>query len=203
MGRPREHDLDAILDHARRLWVEGGTSGLTIRRLSSEAGVSNGALYNAFGSRDGLLTRVWCREADQFLAFQRTAVANALRGDRPIQDAVVAASLASAEYSKHDEQGARLLLSVTFDDLLGAEPAPEQRDELLRLRRSVNDLITDLSTRLWGRTDRSALTCVRYCVVDLPSALLLAPSKPTDPLARHALERAVRGILTIQPPRHG
>ena len=42
---------------------------------------------------------------------------------------------------------------------------------------------------------RDAVTLVRYCVVDLPGALLLKPARPTDPLARHALELAVRGVL--------
>lgn len=200
MGRPREHDLEAVLDHARRLWVEGGPAGVTIRGLAAEAGVSNGAIYHAFGSRDGLLARVWCREAQRFLELQRAAVGTALRTGGPVEDAVVAAALAPTAYAEHDEAGARLLLTTTGDALAAREPASQERAELRRLRRELTGLIADLSDRQWGRTDPAALTSVRFCVVELPGALLLAPARLTDPVARHALELAVRGILSEPPP---
>ena len=200
MGRPREHDLEAVLDHARRLWVEGGPGGVTIRGLAAESGVSNGAIYHAFGSRDGLLARIWVREAQRFLELQRAAVAAALDAGGPVADVVVAAALTPAAYAEHDEPGARLLLATTGDELADRDLAPQERAELRRLRRELGGLITDLGDRLWGRTDRAALTTVRYCVVDLPGALLLAPARLTDPVARHALELAVRGILSEPPP---
>ena len=82
VGRPRAHDVDVLLDHARTLWVEQGVSGVTIRALSVETGASNGAIYHAFGSRDGLLVRVWSREAERFLAVQSDAVDTALADRR-------------------------------------------------------------------------------------------------------------------------
>lgn len=200
MGRPREHDLEAVLDHARRLWVEGGPAAVTIRALASESGVSNGAIYHAFGSRDGLLARVWAREAQRFLARQRASVDAALGDGRSVEDAVVIAALAPAAYAEQDEPGARLLLTTTGDELADGELAPQERAELRRLRRELTGLITDLSARRWERTDPVALATMRYCVVDLPGALLLAPARPTDPVARRALELAVRGILSVPPP---
>ena len=68
MARPREHDLDDLLDHARTIWAREGRTALTIRSLSVAAGVSNGAIYHAFGSRGRLLAAAWIREADSFLA---------------------------------------------------------------------------------------------------------------------------------------
>lgn len=204
MGRPREHDLEAVLDHARRLWVAGGPAGVTIRALASESGVSNGAIYHAFGSRDGLLARVWCREAQRFLELQRAAVESVLDGGGPVADAavaaVVAAALAPTAYAEHDEAGARLLLATTGDELADRDLAPAERAELRRLRRQLTRLITDLADRQWGRTDAAALTTIRYCVVDLPAALLLARRGLTDPVARHALELAVRGVVSEPPP---
>jgi hypothetical protein len=44
------------------------------------------------------------------------------------------------------------------------------------------------------------VTIVRYCVVTLPGALLLRGDDVNDPLALHALERAVRGIASSPPP---
>ncbi|WP_121256923.1 TetR/AcrR family transcriptional regulator [Nocardioides ferulae] len=199
MARPREHDRDALLDHALHLWVEQGTGGLTIRALSSRSGASTGALYHAFGSRDVILARVWAREAERFLAFQRRAVERALAEGSP-RDAVVAAALAPADYVHHDEPAARLLLAVTPRDLAEGEVGPEDRERLRALRRALGALITELAERVWTATDPAAVALVRSCLVELPSALLLARDRVDDPVARHALEHAVRGVLAQPPP---
>ncbi|WP_435770841.1 TetR/AcrR family transcriptional regulator [Nocardioides sp. SYSU DS0651] len=199
MARPRSHDLDDLLDHARALWVEGGTSGLTIRALSTRSGVSNGAIYNAFGSRDNLLARVWVREADAFLDFQAAEADRAAAHGTP-HDAVAAAALAPASYAEREEEAARLLLAVPVGEVVNADLAPEVGAQVQDQRRRLGRLIRDLAERLWGRSDRSATTLVTYCLVDLPGRLLLATARPTDPLARHALEQAVRGITAAAPP---
>lgn len=196
MGRPRQHDLDSLLGHARRLWVERGLGGVTVRALTESSGASNGAIYHAFGSRDGLLARVWAREADEFLAFQRERVEQ----EQDPTDALVAAALAPASYAVEHAEGARLLLAATGDDLTTPELDEEGRAELGRLQRDLGRLLTQLSEALWDRRDRAAVTAVRYCVVDLPGALLLKAGDVTDPLAVHVLERAVRGIAAEPPP---
>jgi len=201
MGRPRRYDLDDLLQHARALWLGGGTAGVTIRALSSASGASNGAVYHAFGSRDGLLARVWAREADGFLAFQRDRVTRVLRDADPT-GALVAAALAPAAYAVTNADGARLLLAATVDDLLTPELDDEGRAHLHRLREELGRLLIELAEALWERRDRAAVTTVRYCVVDLPGTLLLKAEDLTDPLARHVLERAVRGIAS-DPPRAG
>ncbi len=200
MGRPREHEVGALLDRARELLVEGGTAGLTVRALSARSGVSNGAIYNAFGSRDNVLANVWARETERFLACQRASVdLHLAKGS--VQDAVVAAALAPAEYARTEEQGARLLLTITLDRLMASDLPPEPRARLRHLRLTVSQLIVDLSRRLWKRSDVAAITVMRYCVVDLPAALLLVPDRPTDPIACHALEASVRGVIAVKPPR--
>lgn len=200
MGRPRQHDLDTLRDHARELWVTHGAGGVTIRALSAVSGVSNGAIYNAFGSRDGLLASVWTREADLFLAYQRDRVDRAITSGAGPVDAAVEAALAPAAYATQDDHGARLLLAVTLDDLLTPDLDETNRQQLTRLRSDLAALIERLSGELWGRTDRAAIATVTYCVVNLPGALLLKPAKVTDPLARHVLEHAVRGVLATPPP---
>jgi AcrR family transcriptional regulator len=198
MGRPRQYDLDDLLAHARGLWIMRGVDGLTIRALSSASGASNGAVYHAFGSRDGLLARVWAEEAGRFLTFQRDRVAEAIR-DGDATAALVAAALAPAAYAK-DNEGARLLLATTADDLLTLELDEEGRTQLLRLQKELGALLVELASALWERRDRAAVTTVRHCVVTLPGALLLNADRITDPLARHALEHAVRGIASMTPP---
>lgn len=198
MGRPREHDRDVLLDAARALWVGGGVGAVTIRAVSAASGASNGALYHAFDSRDGLLARVWAREATRFLAYQRTVVDEAL-GDGPVE-AVVALALAPASYAARDEDGARLLLAVTPDDLAAGELTDDQREELARLRGVLHDLLVELAELVWHREDPSALLALRACVVDLPGVLLLRPGRLGDPLAQHTLVAAVRGVLAEPPP---
>lgn len=172
---------------------------MTIRGLSDAAGVSNGAIYNAFGSRDGLLAAVWAREAAKFLEFQRHAAENGLV-TAGSTEAVVAAALAPAAYAKGDELGAHLLLAVTLDDLATLDLAEPQRHELAGLRRALTSLLTWLAHEQWGREDHTAVTMVGYCVVDLPGALLLGLDRVSDPLAVRALELAVRGIVSEPPP---
>src|SRR3981189_336933 len=88
MPRPQVYDRDAMLDAAEELAVEGGVKAVTIRAVSERAGICNGAIYHAFGSRGGLVGRAWVRAARRFLALQRQAVD---AEDDPIRAAVVAA----------------------------------------------------------------------------------------------------------------
>ena len=200
MGRPRQHDLDDLLQHARALWVEKGIGAVTMRALGSGSGASNGALYHAFGSRDGLLASVWAWEAERFLAIQRELVERALGDGDPVT-ALVAAALAPASYAVGNEDSARLLLSADADELMTPDLGADIHAQLLRLQLDLSSLLTDLAAALWDRRDRGAVTTVRYCVVNLPGALLLKANAITDPLAHHALERAVRGIAAEPPPR--
>src|SRR5258705_13722783 len=71
MPRPQVYDRDAMLDAAEELAVEGGVKAVTIRAVSERAGISNGAIYHAFGSRGGLVGRAWGRPARRFLALPR------------------------------------------------------------------------------------------------------------------------------------
>ncbi len=201
MGRPRQHDLDTLLDHARTLWVEHGTAGLTIRALSAATGASNGAIYHAFGSRDDLLVRVWAREAEAFLAFQREATEAALEAGDP-HSAVVAAALAPSDHAHRERAGSKLLLAVSADELAEAEIGDAERRRVRLLRRGLHELVVELARAVWGSGEPPATTLVAYCLVDLPSALLLTGDRITDPLARTALERAVRGVLDGPLPQH-
>jgi hypothetical protein len=115
-------------------------------------------------------------------------------------DAVVAAALATSDYASHSEAAARLLLAVSLDDLRQAEVGAREGESLDQLRLAVGGLVLRLSEQVWGRTDGPAARLIKYCVVDLPSALLLAQGRLADPIARHALEQAVRGIVAHPPP---
>lgn len=199
MGRPRQHDLNTLCDHAHDLWVTHGAAGVTIRALTAVSGASSGAVYHAFGSRDGLLARVWAREAEDFLAFQRGTVARAMATGTPT-DALVTAAMAPAHYAESNMDSARLLLSANVDDLMTAELTDDGRAQLRQRQKELGQLLIELSSALWNRQDPAAITTVRYCVVNLPGTLLLRSKNVTDPIAHHALELAVRGIASQAPP---
>jgi len=198
VGRPREHDLDDLLDHARRLWARDGIAGVTLRALSRASGVPNGAIYHAVGSRDGLLAQVWCRDAAAFLAFQRNAIDGVAPSD-PVS-AIVAAACAPAAFAETEPDRAAVLLSTTADDLPTDRLNDADRARVRAQKRQLGELVADLADRRWGRRDRAALAVVTMCLVDLPGALLLARGRIADPLARHALEVAVRAVAAEPLP---
>ena len=204
MPRPRVHDHDHLLDVAEKLAVDSGPAAVTVRALSEATGVSNGAIYNAFGSRAGLVGRVWLRAAGQFLALQRDTVARALAGGSGREaaiEAVVAAADTPALFSIEHPVSARFLLTLRREELLGSGDIPADiADELRKLDKTLGDLLIQLSRALWGRTDRQTVAIIRDCVVELPTALLLRGKQTPDSPARERLAAAVRAVLTVPPP---
>lgn len=197
MPRPRVIDLDPLLNAAEQLAAESGPRAVTIRALSARTAVSNGAIYHAFGSRGGLLGRVWLRAARRYLDNQRNALAHS---DSAIE-AVVAVADCPATFLDRHPASARYLLALSRDDLLGSGELPAPlADELRALDGELTALMVDLAQRMWGRRDRHAVAAVRTCVVELPTALLIHAPQPPDPAARDRLAAAVRAVLALTPP---
>ena len=199
MARPQLVDLDALLEHARALWVAEGQSAVTIRALSAASGVSNGAIYHHFSSRTHLLARIWAREAATFRAYQRERIQQARDGGTA-EDAVVAAALATGGYAEVDGAAVRVLFGSRPDSLTAEGVPDELVKELRRHRASAASLIADLAEEVWGRSDKTAKRLMRNCVVDIPARIFMAAEKPNDKLARYAIEHAVRGVLAAGPP---
>jgi len=199
MARPQLVDVDALLDHAREIWVAEGQSGVTIRALSARSGVSNGAIYHHFSSRDHLMAQVWAREAGAFRAFQQDRI-EAARQDGTPQDAVVAAALATGGYAAVEGAAVRVLLGSRPDRVTADGMPDELVKELRRHRTAAAKVIADLAEQVWARGDEHARRLMRHCVVDIPARIFLGAPKPNDPLARYAIEHAVRGVLAAGPP---
>jgi len=193
MPRPQVYDRDAMLDAAEELAVVGGVKAVTIRAVSDRAGISNGAIYHAFGSRGGLVGRAWVRAARRFLALQRQAVD--AEGD-PIR-AVVAAADAPAVFSERYPSSARLVLGTSREELIGEAP-PEVQAELGSLDTDLRDLLIRLSIAVWDRKDAASVAVIEDCVVGLPTGLMLRrPMPPTD-ATRRRLAAAVEAILSAK-----
>lgn len=212
--RPRVHDLDQVLDVAERLVVAVGPDQLTARRLSTESGVPNGAIYHAFGSLAALRGRLWLRAATDFLRLQAELIDEALGATRaPAFDdavnAVVAAADAPAAFADRRPAAARMLMTVRREQLLGPDLPEELADSLLGLdRRLVSEVLLRLTSALWGRRDSPSVEVMTTCVVDLPTALLHRHLRQgaadgtvhitADVRAR--LAAAVRAVLDHEPP---
>lgn len=205
MPRPRIHDLDHLVDAAERMAVESGPAAVTVRALSDLTSVSNGAIYHAFGSRAGLMGRVWLRAAQRFLALQREAVDRVMAAGSTHEnaiEAVVAAADAPAEFAARQPVSGRFLLTVSRRELLGSSEIPDDvAEELRRLDQSLVELFVGLSRNVFGRADRVAVEVIRDCVVELPTALLLRGRRAPDADVRERLAVAVRAILALPPPK--
>jgi len=187
------YDRDAMLDAAEELAVEGGVKAVTIRAVSERAGISNGAIYHAFGSRGGLVGRAWVRAARRFLALQRHTVD---AEDDPTR-AVIAAADAPAVFSEQYPSSARLWLSTTREELIGDAPA-EVQAELRALDTDLRDMLIRLSIAMWDRKDAASVAVIEDCVVGLPTGLMLRRPMPPTANTRRRLAVAVEAILSAK-----
>ena len=193
MPRPQVYDRDAMIDAAEELAVKGGVNAVTIRAVSDRAGISNGAIYHAFGSRGGLVGRAWVRAARRFLALQQQAVD---AEDDPIR-AVVAAADAPAVFSEQYPSSAQLVLGTSREELIGEAPA-EVQAELRALDTNLRDLLIRLSIAMWDRKDAASVAVIEDCVVGLPTGLMLRRPMPPTANTRRRLAVAVEAILAAK-----
>ncbi|MFG1935039.1 TetR/AcrR family transcriptional regulator [Mycobacterium sp. NPDC048908] len=193
MARPQVYDRDAVLDAAEDLAVEGGVTAVTIRAVAERAGISNGAIYHAFGSRGGLVGRAWVRAARRFLTLQRQAVDAEYD---PVR-AIIAAADAPAVFSKQYPASARLWLAIPRDELIGDAPADVQT-ELRALEGDLRDMLIRLSVAMWGRKDAASVAVIEDCVVGLPTGLMLRRPMPPTAETRRRLAAAVEAILSVK-----
>src|SRR5579871_4291912 len=92
--RSRE-SFERVLDAAARLLEENGFEGFTVQEVASRSGVSVGAIYERFGSKESLLRVVHGRVMDALEA----AVAEIATGDAP-QDPASAIVAAVSGYAR-------------------------------------------------------------------------------------------------------
>ena len=181
-----------MLDAAEALAVEGGVKAVTIRAVSERAGISNGAIYHAFGSRGGLVGRAWVRAARRFLTFsgrpsKPKTSPSAPSSPRPTRPPCSASSTRSSTR----------LVSISRDELIGEAPA-EVQAELSALDSDLRDMLIRLSIAMWDRKDAASVAVIEDCVVGLPTGLMLRRPMPPTADTRHRLAAAVQAILSVK-----
>ncbi|WP_280339347.1 TetR family transcriptional regulator [Nocardia neocaledoniensis] len=201
MPRPRTHDPETVLDAAERIAARSGPAAVTVRAVAAATGVSNGALYHSFGSRQEVLARTWLRAARRFLALQALDVERAVAAaDRAARiAAVVDAAETPGRLADTHPDSARLLLLVDRAELLAGALPPDLAHDIAATEKALLSALTRLARALWGRADRRGVATVTTCLVDLPTAVLLRRDRLTDPLARAQLRAAARAVLELGP----
>lgn len=58
MARPQEFDENAALTAAMHAFRRHGYSGVSVKMLEAETGLSSGSIYNSFGDKDAVFERV-------------------------------------------------------------------------------------------------------------------------------------------------
>jgi AcrR family transcriptional regulator len=189
-----------MLDAAETLAVRGGPKTVTVRAVSELSGISNGAIYHAFGSMGGLVGRAWVRAARRFLTLQRDVVDAELRSPDGAIRAVVAAADTPAVFSERYPVSAQLVIRTRREDLIG-DASPDVQAELEALDDELRDLLIRLSIAVFDRKDGAAVAIIEDCVVGLPSGLMLRRPMPPTPDTRQRLAVAVEAILSVDPHR--
>ena len=182
-----------MLDAARDLLLERGSASATVEAIADVSGAPTGSIYHRFGSRDGLLTRLWIRAVYR----SQASFLAALEHEDP-RTAALAAAQSILEFCEQEPADARLLVSFRRDDLILTAPSGELADELEELNRPVQAAVVTLARRLYGRSTKAALNRTMLAVFDLPYGAvrryLLTGSKIPAGL-RDDLARAVEAVL--------
>lgn len=190
-----------MLDAARDLLLDRGSSKATVDAIAAATGAPTGTIYHRFGSRDGMIARLWMRAVHR----SQAAFVAALEAE-DATEAAVAAGLSIVDFCEEHPADARLLVSFRREDLIRTAPDEALAAELEQLNRPVQLAVKDLTRRLYRSKSRAALSRTMMVVFDLPYGaarrhLLIGERLPRE--LRGDLEAALRAVLSRPLPRAG
>ena len=126
---------DEILEAAQRVFARHGYEGATVARLEEETGLSRGAIFNYFGSKDGLFVAVVAQSSDRLVEIWLE------RGFRALLDALA-----------HEDPD---WLAVQVEATRRLRTDAKFRAEIAKLERRAEELRDERRARLreWVRDD--------------------------------------------------
>ncbi|OBG24612.1 TetR/AcrR family transcriptional regulator [Mycobacterium sp. 852002-51057_SCH5723018] len=168
-----------ILDAARRCFVRDGFHGTTMQDLVEEAGVSSGAVYRYFPSKDAVIEAIAADNLDQVVAVIRESVEAGSTAEAAIGEVLRFVT------SRHVEDGFAAIALLVWSEAMRNPVLAE------RLRASIEDAGRLLrSSKRRGR-NAAAVADLLLCV--LPGHLMqLALGGPT---AVKRIPRIVEDVL--------
>jgi TetR/AcrR family transcriptional regulator, transcriptional repressor of aconitase len=168
-----------ILAAARRCFVRDGFHGTSMQDLVDEAGVSSGAVYRYFSSKDAVIEAIAAENLDQIVGVMQKSVEEGLTAEAAI------AAVLKFVTARHSEDGfAAIALLVWSEAMRNAALAQRLRDSI------------GAAARLLGSSNRpshnqAVVTDLLLCV--LPGYLMrLALGGP--PVAKH-IPRTVESVF--------
>lgn len=187
-----------MLDAARELLLESGAGGATVEAIADLSGAPTGSIYHRFGSRDGLVARLWMRAVYR----SQASFLAALEQEDP-RAAALAAAQSILDFCEQNPADARLLVSFRREDLIRTAPSGQLAEELEELNRPVETAVVALARRLYGRATRATLNRTLLAVFDLPygaARRYLIAGKKLPAGLREDLARAVTAVLEERGP---
>src|SRR5215208_988573 len=152
-----------MLDAARDLLLEQGSGSATVEAIADLSGAPTGSIYHRFGSRDGLIARLWIRAVYRSQASFLTALE-----EPDAERAALAAAMSIIDFCEEYPADAHLLVSFRREDLIRSAPEGPLADELAGLNRPVAHAVVDLARRLYGTRRRAAVDRTLMAVFDVP-----------------------------------
>jgi TetR/AcrR family transcriptional regulator, transcriptional repressor for nem operon len=188
-GRPREFDIDSVLDKAITVFSRLGYNATSISDLNQALGLTSGSIYKAFGDKRGLLLAALDRYVDK-----RTRRLDALLASATTGRERVAAVLSAYAECSHGEAGRTGCLVVgglaefaSSDATLRERLAKILATHESRLVRFIREGQADGSIAL--HVDPAITACLMLCVIQGMRVLGKTGRKQADMVAvcEHAL----------------
>ena len=111
-GRPRSFELDEVLDRAVEVFWRRGYRDATTRDLEAALGISQSSLYNAFGSKQGLMTAA----LDRYEDMTATALLEPLEESDRGLEAIDRFFDTLAEWVAGDGRGGCMIINLMAED---------------------------------------------------------------------------------------
>lgn len=128
-----------IVEAATRVFARHGVAGATMHEIAAEVGLTAGALYRYFPSKDDLLHTILDRCREEHLALLALAAAAPVRG---ALDAI--AGLGAAVWQEFDAPEAPARFAVQLEATLAAARSPGLGDPLRAVHRDILARLTEL-----------------------------------------------------------
>jgi AcrR family transcriptional regulator len=135
----------AILDTAERLLCEQGYEAMTIADIAENAGISRGALYFYFGSKQDVITALVARTVEALREKSRSAAHDAARGEHAIDEAMARTEALWREHGVVMRAAIDLASSVPEIDTLWSDTADIFIDAIIEILRHMGSTTRDRS----------------------------------------------------------
>ena len=130
VGRPVDFDRGTVIDEAVDLFWSNGYSATTTRDLERSLGISQSSIYNAFGSKQGLLDTA----VDRYQQRLQTEVLSHLEVDEPDQTSLITFVEAMTEWVRGEATAGCLVLNLAAEQ-------PAQRYRIESYSAQLRDLL--------------------------------------------------------------